>query len=91
MGKPDQRDAEPGAVVSVHLRSDPALRDSVIRWIGAFPYAVKNLLRGTDGLGPIADELPGAEIVWLPKKPSILRWQSRSGSPRAWSKPATRA
>jgi putative membrane protein len=48
--------------VSVHLRNDHILHDSLIRWIGAFPYAVKNLLRGTDGLGPIADELPSADI-----------------------------
>jgi putative membrane protein len=50
-------------VVSVHLRSDATLRDSVIRWVGAFPYAVKNVLRGTEGLGPIANELPAGEIV----------------------------
>jgi putative membrane protein len=50
-------------VVSVHLRSDATLRDSVIRWVGAFPYAVKNVLRGTEGLGPIANELPSGEIV----------------------------
>ena len=49
VGEPDQRDAEPARVVSVHLRSDPALRDSLIRWIGAFPYAVKNVLRGPKG------------------------------------------
>jgi putative membrane protein len=47
---------------SAHLRSDPILQDTLIRWISAFPYAVKNVLRGTDGLGPIADELPKAEI-----------------------------
>jgi ion channel-forming bestrophin family protein len=46
----------------VHLRSDAILQDSVIRWIGVFPYTVKNVLRETDGLGPIADELPKAEI-----------------------------
>ena len=48
--------------VSVHLRNDHVLQDCLIRWIGAFPYAVKNLLRGTDGLGPIADELPSSDI-----------------------------
>ena len=48
--------------VSVHLRDDRVLQDSLVRWIGVFPYAVKNVLRGTDGLGPIADELPLAEI-----------------------------
>jgi putative membrane protein len=50
-------------VVSVHLRSDPPLRESLIRWIGAFPYCVKNVLRGTEGLGPIADELPKTDIL----------------------------
>ncbi len=46
----------------MHLRDDRVLQDSLVRWIGVFPYAVKNVLRGTDGLGPIADELPLAEI-----------------------------
>jgi putative membrane protein len=48
-------------VVAVHIRNDLALQDSLIRWIGAFPYSVKNVLRGTDGLGPIAEELPAVE------------------------------
>jgi ion channel-forming bestrophin family protein len=47
---------------SVHLRNDPVLLDALIRWVGAFPYAVKNVLRGTDGLGPLADEIPKAEL-----------------------------
>jgi ion channel-forming bestrophin family protein len=50
---------------SVHLRGDPELLDHVIRWTGTFPYAVKNVLRGTDGLGPIADTLPRAELEWV--------------------------
>jgi putative membrane protein len=50
---------------SVHLRGDPELLDHVIRWTGIFPYAVKNVLRGTDGLGPIADTLPRAEFEWV--------------------------
>ena len=50
---------------SVHLRGDPVLLDHVIRWTGVFPYAVKNVLRGTEGLGPIADELPRAELEWV--------------------------
>jgi putative membrane protein len=48
-------------VISVHLHNDPPLRDSLIRWIGAFPYSVKNVLRETEGLGPIAAELPTGE------------------------------
>ena len=50
---------------SVHLRGDPVILDHVIRWTGLFPYAVKNSLRGTDGLGPIADDLPKAELDWV--------------------------
>ncbi len=50
---------------TVHLRGDPELLDHVIRWTGAFPYAVKNVLRGTEGLGPIADTLPRAELDWV--------------------------
>ncbi len=37
----------------------------MIRCTGAFPYAVKDALRGTDGLGPIADTLPRAELEWV--------------------------
>ena len=68
---------------SVHLRGDPSLLDHVIRWTGTFPYAVKNVLRGTDGLGPIADTLPRAELDWV-LRPSIRRSPSRRGSRRAW-------
>ena len=50
---------------SVHLRGDPELMDHVIRWTGIFPYAVKNVLRGADGLGPIAETLPRAELEWV--------------------------
>jgi putative membrane protein len=51
--------------VAVHLRGDPVLLDHVIRWTAVFPYAVKNVLRGTDGLSPIAAELPKAELEWV--------------------------
>jgi putative membrane protein len=54
-----------GRGAAVHLRGDPELMDHVIRWTGAFPYAVKNALRGTEGLGPITDELPRAEREWV--------------------------
>jgi ion channel-forming bestrophin family protein len=50
---------------AVHLKADPVIQDHVIRWTGIFPYAVKNVLRGTEGLGPIADELPKAELDWV--------------------------
>jgi putative membrane protein len=50
---------------AVHLRGDPVLLDHVIRWTGTFPYAVKNALRGTEGLGPISETLPRAELDWV--------------------------
>jgi putative membrane protein len=50
---------------AVHLRGDPVLLDHVIRWTAAFPYAVKNVLRGTEGLGPSAEGLPRAEREWV--------------------------
>jgi putative membrane protein len=50
---------------AVHLKADPEIMDHVIRWTGTFPYAVKNVLRHTDGLGPIAAELPKAELEWV--------------------------
>jgi putative membrane protein len=50
---------------SVHLRGDPVLRDHVVRWTAVFPYAVKNVLRGSEGLGSIADGLPRAELEWV--------------------------
>jgi hypothetical protein len=37
----------------------------VIRWTGTFPYAVKNVLRDSEGLGPIASGLPWAELKWV--------------------------
>jgi putative membrane protein len=50
---------------AAHLRGDPELLDHVIRWTGVFPYAVKNALRETEGLGPIAETLPRAELDWV--------------------------
>ena len=48
-----------GAVV--HLKDDPALLARLTRWTAAFPWAAMHGLRGTDGLGPQAHELPAAE------------------------------
>jgi ion channel-forming bestrophin family protein len=48
--------------VAVHLRRDPALLESLIRWTGAFPHAVRNVLRETEDLGPISEGLPPAEL-----------------------------
>jgi ion channel-forming bestrophin family protein len=50
---------------SVHLRGDPVLMDHVMRWTAVFPYAVKNVLRGGEGLGSIAEGLPRAELEWV--------------------------
>ncbi len=50
---------------AVHLRGDPVLLEHVIRWTAVFPFAVKNVLRRTDELGPIAAELPKAELEWV--------------------------
>ena len=46
---------------SVHLKDDPALLARLTRWTAAFPWAAMHGLRGTDGLGPQAHELPAAE------------------------------
>jgi ion channel-forming bestrophin family protein len=45
----------------VHLRDDPALLARLTHWTAAFPWAAMHGLRGTDGLGPPARELPAAE------------------------------
>ena len=45
----------------VHLKDDPALLARLTRWTAAFPWAAMHSLRGTDGLGPQAHELPAAE------------------------------
>jgi putative membrane protein len=50
---------------AVHLRGDPVLMDHVIRWTAVFPYAVKNVLRGTEGLSSVAEGLPRAELEWV--------------------------
>ena len=46
---------------TVHLRSDPALLAKLTRWTAAYPWAAMHSLRGTDGLGPQAHELPPGE------------------------------
>ncbi len=42
----------------VHLGSDRELLALLTRWTSAFPWASMNALRGVDGLGPQAHELP---------------------------------
>lgn len=48
-----------GAVV--HFSHDPELLARLTRWTAAFPWASMHALRGTDGLGPQAHELPPGE------------------------------
>lgn len=43
---------------AVHLAGDRALLARLTRWTAAFPWAAMHGLRGTDGLGPQAHELP---------------------------------
>ncbi|MBL8239512.1 MAG: hypothetical protein JNM66_18960 [Bryobacterales bacterium] len=43
---------------SAHLAGNPALLARLTRWTAAFPWAAMHSLRGTDGLGPQAHELP---------------------------------
>jgi putative membrane protein len=51
-----------GRGACVYLGGDAARRDALVYWTIAFAYAVRNSLRGTTGLGPIADRLPPGEV-----------------------------
>jgi ion channel-forming bestrophin family protein len=44
-----------------HLGSEPELLARLTRWTAVFPYAAMNTLRGLQGLGPLARELPEDE------------------------------
>lgn len=50
-------------LVTVHLAPEPALRDAVLAWAAAWPYAAMHRLRGETGLGPLASRLPAAEVA----------------------------
>ena len=63
VGAPGQHVAKPGP--GRGLKLIPRLLEEVIRWTGGFPYAVRNVLRGTEGLGPIAADLPKRDINWI--------------------------
>jgi putative membrane protein len=56
----ESRNLARGALV--HLKGDPELLESVIRWTGAFPYATMHVLRDNQNLGPIAARLPRADL-----------------------------
>ncbi|HYO91815.1 MAG TPA: bestrophin family ion channel [Pyrinomonadaceae bacterium] len=44
------------------LREQPALLESINKWTIAFSYASMHALRGTNGLGPMAERLPQSEV-----------------------------
>lgn len=48
---------------SAFLSDQPALLEQIIRWTAAFPYASMHSLRGTSGLGPVAEHLPKDEVA----------------------------
>jgi ion channel-forming bestrophin family protein len=45
------------------LGRERELFEGIVRWTIALPYAIMNSLRGTSGIGPIADELPADEAA----------------------------
>lgn len=45
------------------LREQPALLEAIVNWTIAFPYSCMHALRGTTGLGPIAERLPPREVA----------------------------
>ncbi|WP_435011003.1 bestrophin family protein [Tundrisphaera lichenicola] len=47
---------------SIHLKDDPQLFRSVVRWTVAWSHSVMNSLRGTTNLGPAAEKLPPGEV-----------------------------
>lgn len=47
---------------AAYLAAAPELRDDLVRWTAAFPFACMNSLRGTAALGPIAATLPAEEV-----------------------------
>ncbi|MBM3783712.1 MAG: hypothetical protein FJW30_05085 [Acidobacteria bacterium] len=48
---------------SIHMASDRELLTRLTRWTCAFPWASMNGLRGVDGLGPQAHELPPGQAA----------------------------
>jgi putative membrane protein len=49
-------------LASVHLKDDPALFRSMVRWTVAWSHAAMHGLRGGVGFGPVASELPAREV-----------------------------
>lgn len=45
------------------LRDQPALLEETILWTAVFPSAAMHSLRGTSGLGPIAERLPKEQVA----------------------------
>jgi ion channel-forming bestrophin family protein len=50
-------------ISAAFLRDHPAQLRPIILWTAAFPYAAMNSLRGTRGLGPLAERLPANEVA----------------------------
>jgi putative membrane protein len=55
----------------VLIAADRALADRAIAWTVAFPHAAMHALRGTSGLGPVADRLPAAEVAAVLASPHV--------------------
>lgn len=51
-----------GRAAGAFLREQPALLESINKWTIAFSYASMHALRGTTGLGPIAERLHRREV-----------------------------
>lgn len=47
---------------AAYLREQPALLESIVKWTIALPYSSRHALRGTSGLGPMAERLPQREV-----------------------------
>lgn len=45
------------------LRDQPALLEETILWTAVFPSATMHALRGTSGLGPVAERLPKEQVA----------------------------
>ena len=77
-------------LASVHLKDDPALLRSTVRWTVAWSHAAMHGLEGRRGVRPgrrRAARPRGRGVAGLgPRRRST----SRGGSPGSWSRPATR-
>ena len=49
----------------------PDLGEPILLWTAAFSHAVMNLLRGSEGFGPMGDRLPAAEVAAAGASPQV--------------------